>query len=113
MEKEGHDRSARIRQLNDAFRRTFSGGRVTLTSGVDALPELIKARALQLVRVFDYFNEDNDPHGEHDFGSFELANFKFFWKIDYYDQGCEFGSEDPANPAKTTRVLTIMLSQEY
>jgi hypothetical protein len=113
MDKEGHDRNARIRQLNDSFRRTFSGGRVTLTYGVEALPELIKARALQLVRVFDYFNEDNDPHGEHDFGSFELADRKFFWKIDYYDAAVEFGSEDPTDPSKTTRVLTIMLASEY
>jgi hypothetical protein len=28
---------------------------------------------------------NNDPYGEHDFGSFELAGEKFFWKIDYYD----------------------------
>src|SRR5215831_9282504 len=113
MDKEGHDRSTRIRQLNDAFRRTFSGGRVALTSGVGAFPVLIKARALQLVRVFDYFNEDNDPHGEHDFGCFEVDNFTFFWKIDYYDQNCEFGSEDPADPGRTTRVLTVMLGHEY
>jgi hypothetical protein len=99
--------------LNDAFRRTFSGGRVTLTSGVDALPDLIKAQAQQLVRVFDYFNEDNDPHGEHDFGSFEIADHNFFWKIDYYDRDCVFGSEDPGDPARTTRVLTIMLASEY
>ena len=59
------------------------------------------------------FTEDNDPHGEHDFGSFELAGRKFFWKIDYYDANMEFGSEDPADPAKTTRVLTIMLAEEY
>ena len=77
------------------------------------MPDMVKAKALQLVRVFDYFNEDNDPHGEHDFGSFELANFTFFWKIDYYDKDCQFGSEDPANPVKTTRVLTIMLAREY
>jgi hypothetical protein len=96
MEKEGHDRNARIRQLNDAFRRTFAGGRVVLTSGVDALPDLIKARALQLVRIFDDFSEDNDPHGEHDFGSFELANFTFFWKIDYYAEHCEPGQKTRA-----------------
>ena len=111
MEK--RDRTTRIRDLNDAFRRTFSGGRVTLTSGVDALPDLIKARALQLVRIFDDFSEDNDPHGEHDFGSFELANFTFFWKIDYYDERCESGSEDPSDPERTTRVLTLMLASEY
>jgi hypothetical protein len=55
----------------------------------------------------------NDPHGEHDFGNFTLAGRKFFWKIDYYDAAMEFGSEDPADPSKTTRVLTIMLASEY
>ena len=58
-------------------------------------------------------NESTDPHGEHDFGSFELVNRKFFWKIDYYDERCEFGSEDPSDPKLTTRVLTLMLATEY
>ena len=52
-------------------------------------------------------------YGEHDFGSFTLHGHKLFWKSDYYDTVCEFGSEDPADPAKTTRVLTIMLADEY
>jgi Protein of unknown function (DUF3768) len=55
----------------------------------------------------------NDPYGEHDFGNFTLAGRKFFWKIDAYDANMEFGSEDPADPSQTTRVLTIMLAEEY
>jgi hypothetical protein len=31
----------------------------------------------------------------------------------YFDAAMEFGSEDPAYPAKTARVLTIMLASEY
>jgi hypothetical protein len=33
---------------------------------------------------------------EHNFGSFTLDGRKLFWKIDYYDAACEYGSEDPA-----------------
>jgi hypothetical protein len=104
---------SKIALLNDAFRQTFSGGRVTMTAGVAALPDMVKAEALCMVAAFDRFTEDNDPHGEHDFGGFELVNRKFFWKIDYYDAHCELGSEDPLDPAKTTRVLTLMLASEY
>ena len=102
-----------IRELNDAFRRTFAGGKVMMTSGVDELPDCVKAEALRQVATFSDFTPDNDPHGEHDFGSFTLVGRRFFWKIDYYDRGMIHGSEDPADPEKTTRVLTIMLASEY
>ena len=103
----------KIRALNDAFRTTMTGGRVMMTAGVDALPSDVKAMVIRRVATFSEFTPDNDPHGEHDFGNFTLAVRKFFWKIDAYDAEMRFGSEDPADPAKTTRVLTIMLAEEY
>lgn len=105
--------SNRIRELNDAFRSTLRGGKVMMTAGVNELPDCVKAEAIVQVATFSQFTTDNDPHDEHDFGSFTLVARKFFWKIDYYDSQCEFGSEDPADPNKTTRVLTVMLSHEY
>ncbi len=106
-------RMNKIALLNDAFRRSFSGGKVMMTAGVDALPDMVKATALQMVATFNEFNEDNDPYGEHDFGSFELCSRKFFWKIDLYDRELKHGSENLADPEKTTRVLTVMLADEY
>jgi hypothetical protein len=84
-----------------------------MTAGVDALPSDVQAIVIRRVTTFADFNADNDPHGEHDFGSFTFTGRKFFWKIDYYDLTLTYGSEDPADPAKTTRVLTIMLAEEY
>jgi len=103
----------RIRELNDAFRRSFSGGRVNMTAGIAALSDDVQAAVFDRVKTFDEFTPDNDPHREHDFGAFEHAGHRMFWKIDYYDAAMEAGSEDPADPSQTTRVLTIMLASEY
>src|SRR5260221_12432742 len=91
-------RTARIRDLNDAFRKTFSGGKVVMTASVAELPDMVRADALLDVTRFDRFTPDNDPHGDHDFGSFELVGRTFFFKIDYYDLTMELGSEDPSDP---------------
>ena len=103
----------KIRQLNDTFRTTMMGGRVMMTAGVDALPSDVKAIVIRRVATFSDFNADNDPQAEHDFGSFDLAGRKFFFKVDYYDSTMTYGSNDPADPAQTSRVLTIMLAEEY
>ena len=84
-----------------------------LTSGVADLPDQLKSKVLMQVAAFSNFTPENDPHGEHDFGSFKIDNQKFFWKIDYYDKEMEQGSKDPSDPEKTTRVLIIMLAEEY
>ena len=103
----------KIRELNDAFRRTFQGGMVTMTDGVSSLPESVRRLTFHEVQRFDAFTADNDPHGEHDFGSFEIGALTFFWKIEYYDKDLQYGSEDLTDPLKTTRVLTVMLAEEY
>ena len=103
----------RIRALNDQLRRTFQGGKVMMTSGINGLPDDVKARILAKLRIFDAFSTANDPHHEHNFGAFEESGHKVFFKLDYYDPAMQFGSEDPADPSKTSRVPTIMLAEEY
>jgi hypothetical protein len=108
------ENTQKIRELNDAFRKCFPpNGKRYITDGIFALDEADRAAILQEVRTFDAFTEDNDPHGEHDFGAFDFNGERIFWKIDYYDADCKHGSEDPSDPAQTTRVLTIMLAEEY
>jgi hypothetical protein len=84
-----------------------------MTASVAELPEMVRAHALLEVTRFDRFCPENDPHGEHDFGNFKLVGRTFYWKIDYYDAALEFGSADPTDPEKTTRVLTIMPAEDY
>ena len=103
-------RHARIRELNDWLRQDPSAGKVLISASVQALGRRCVAEALATVRDFDAFNEGNDPHGEHDYGSFSLGGRRAFWKIDYYDEQATHASPDPADPAVTIRVLTIMLS---
>jgi len=103
----------RIKRLNDQFRRSFVGGRIMTTIGVNELGVERVTYLLRKVRCFDAFDEGNDPHGEHDFGSFEDGGQKFFWKIDYYDLTLKYRSDDPGDPIKTIRVLTLMLSEEW
>jgi Protein of unknown function (DUF3768) len=104
---------AKVRALNDTFRRTFNGGIVMITAGVAALENDARAAMLQMVKDFDAFDDDNDPWGEHDFVVVEHDGDSFFGKIDYYDLKREAHSEDPTDPDKTCRVLTIMLTEEY
>jgi len=107
------DQSRQIAALNDAFRTTLNGGTLILTSGIQGLPEETQIGILYAVRYFTAFTPDNDPHSEHDFGSFTHHGQRIIWKIDYYDQDFVFYSENPTSLEATQRVLTIMLACEY
>jgi hypothetical protein len=113
---QGYSISREITRLNDAFRcenDPQANGQLVVTSGVQSLGKEAIRSVLSALRTFNDFTEENDPHHEHDFGSFEAAGHKFFWKIDYYDLELLFHSPNPADPKVTRRVLTIMLPEEY
>ena len=74
-----------ISQKNDLMRKTFIGCRVLITQGVNALDDKTKERVIEAVQSFNDFNENNDPHKEHDFGKVVVDGEKYFWKFDYYD----------------------------
>jgi Protein of unknown function (DUF3768) len=71
--------TSKVQQLNDAFRKTITGGQPCLTSGVTALGETFTTKALALVRGFYVFTTENDPYGEHDFGSVTVDGTNLFW----------------------------------
>ena len=95
-----------IASLNDAFRKR---GAAMLTPGVQALEDV--AGLLAAVVSFDIFTEDNDPYGEHDFGSVQWSDSLVYWKIDYYDQDLRYWC-DPLSP-ECHRVMTVLLASEY
>jgi hypothetical protein len=107
-EQKVNQTSAKIAAINDEFRRSMEG--CTVTRGVVAMGAAAN-EVFVAVRDYTAFNEDNDPYGEHDFGSLKVAGEKVFWKIDYYDENLSNWC-DPLNP-DCHRILTIMLAEEY
>jgi len=103
----------RIRELNDELRQHLLSGLAVMTPGVAALGQQAVERIIQTISVFDDFCHANDPHEEHDFGSFEAEGRTIFFKIDYYDKSLTYHSPDPSDPSVTERVITIMLADEY
>jgi hypothetical protein len=106
-------RTDRIRALNDELRQYLLGGLAVITPGVAALGQQAVERIVKTIAVYDDFCHANDPHEEHDFGSFQADGQKIFFKIDYYDKTRTYHSPDPSDASVTERVITIMLADEY
>ena len=102
-----------IKTLNDNFRKTFIGGRIMLTLGINTKPSNEIAEIIRKVKQFNNFTTANDPYEEHDFGSFDYKGQKIMFKIDYYDKSLRYLSNDPADESQTVRVMTIMTAAEY
>ena len=102
-----------IAKQNDDFRKNLSKGTLCLTCGIRALGKACVAEIISKVRLFNNFNEDNDPYGEHDFGAFNYGGRKIFFKIDNYDTSFLYLSPDSTSQKLTNKVLTVMLAEEY
>ncbi len=112
-ERNQAERTLQIRELNDRLRVDRTGGQLFVTHGICSLGRTFVPAMIKAVTEFTEFTADNDPYSEHDFGSLEVLGHRICWKIDYWDSEMKYGSPDPADPAATTRVLTIMLASEY
>jgi hypothetical protein len=104
--------TADIARENDELRKSFRSSakaRIVLTEGVSASPDA--HLVIESIKEFDLFSEENDPHAEHDFGQVVVHGKKYFFKIDYYDPGMEYGADPLVD--EVVRVLTVMRAEDY
>ena len=110
----------KVAALNDQLRANINSPApniVVMTQGilamVDSNPIIAVARQMELMFIvgnYANFSEDNNPHGERDFGDFEWRGVRCYWKIDLYeDPDVKTADGSPA----IKRVMTIMLASEY
>lgn len=106
-------RAGAIVALNDAFRRAGPSCDWSITPGIAERGAVFVALAYQRIAAFEEFDEHNHPHGERDFGVFELNGEHVIWKIDCYDADLRCASPDPADASVTRRTMTIMRGGEW
>jgi len=110
------NKTAAISALNDEFRTSLGhkgNGHIVLTAGMTTFSPYDQVMIFKKIKQFEDFTEDNDPHGEHDFGAVIHDGQKIYFKIDYLNINTRYVSVDPADPSITNRIMTIMLSSEY
>lgn len=107
------ERTDRIRQLNDQLRTLRGSGEIHIVGALAEMDEETQKKVLTAIMTFAGFNDGDDPYGEHDFGAVTVAGERFMFKIDYYAPDLESGSDDPADPAKTVRVMSVFHASDY
>tara|TARA_R100000654_G_C2631971_1_gene120282 strand:- start:5 stop:394 length:390 start_codon:yes stop_codon:yes gene_type:complete len=113
----------KIALLNDELRKKLITGelfkadskdKAYITRGASIFANgMNRMQFLNNVALYRNFTEDNNPHGERDFGNFMYQKEKIFWKIDYKDNAMMYHSPDASDPSQTIRVLTIMKASEW
>jgi hypothetical protein len=111
------EKKARIAALNDELRtrRTARNGRIIVTGAlIEETGDGEKmARILDAIRDFSDFNDDNDPHGERDYGRVTVDGEEIMFKFDYYALNEENLSEHPEDPNVTIRVMSVFYASDY
>lgn len=97
----GQDPTARL-LVTRACLTTFASG--STEDGLGAQAALVSA-----VRAHQFTGAGA---AEKNRGRFSYRGIEVFFSIDYYDLNLNYGSEDPADPGATTRVLTIMVRED-
>lgn len=120
---QGNIRVQQIAALNDAMRAEINyptgNNHIVMTTVVAAIVgDTAKwtgfkrmREVFRLVRDHDASADEHNPF--HDAGDFEWNGHRLFWKIDCFDLTGNYMSENPSDPAKTKRVLTIGHTEEW
>ena len=113
------DRMSRIAALNDRCRQGLDPtGRIVITAaclatfageGGKVAQILAQAELMAAIRRYVFRPEDGRERAR---GDLFVAGHAIRFTIDYYDLPLEWGSEDPADPLVTVRVMTIMLPSD-
>lgn len=99
----GLDRKARIVMTANCLN--------ALSPDDDPLKKLFTQTRIQ--QALKAWQPPANDDGEQDFGILMIDETKLFFKIDYYDLDLQYGSDNPSDPEVTTRVLTVMLPEDY
>lgn len=113
------DRMLRIAALNDRCRQGLdTTSRIVITAAcIATLAEergkvaqiLAQADLMAAIRRYVFRPEESRERAR---GDLVVAGHAVRFTIDYYDLTLEWGSEDPADPLVTVRVMTIMLPSD-
>jgi hypothetical protein len=105
----------RIRELNIAFwRAPHLHGRLMMSRYISDRSLHFQMKCIEALRVYDGWNADNDSHGEADMCVLDIDGETVWAKVEYHSRAdLNYGSDDPADTAKTLRIATLMFPDEY
>lgn len=104
------ERSARIRELNEATRRRPFEARIFVARRLTDLGGSIVPELVGMAMEYSDFDPETDPTGEHQSGTFDVRGLRVLWQIHYLDAKAEGLSPDPADPKVTSRMIAFKLA---